>query len=495
MRRSAALPLPLLLALAACATGPEPKPAEVQAASTAESRLEEDRGLAATLRGISARARRGEAAQMHEEFIAQARQRPNDWKPRLFAAWTGQPSEDSWQEIAKVCKLNPEEPWPWTASGLVYLQWKNFLDQAEGDFKKALVARKGFVPARVGLADVLRLRGKLAEAKAAYEAALQDAPDWQEALRGLGLTELELEDPVAARAHLDRALLIDPDDLVAVEAMARLALRARDTARAIELYGKMLQYDPRDRAAHLALAKMKAETGDGAGAAQSFEAALALAPDLETARELAALYRKLGRSDEEIKTLELLARLDTRDPAPYLRTAEVRKGEGDTEGAEAALRQAAERAPDDPAIHLSIARLVAAKEDLVASIEAFRTAKAKGAAEAEGELKALEAKANLGPQIVGDPNKVYFTVGARLDKQFKELQKANPTLGGKLRARVSIGADGLATQVEVLEDTVHESSLAAFVYFSLKDARYPKKSTPTFEFVLSPAVQAKKKTK
>jgi len=70
-------------------------------------------------------------------WIEQARQRPNDWKPRLFAAWTGAPSEDSWQDVAKVSKLSPEEPWPWAASGLIYLQWKGFVDQADAEFGKA----------------------------------------------------------------------------------------------------------------------------------------------------------------------------------------------------------------------------------------------------------------------------------------------------------------------------------------------------------------------
>ncbi|MGC4116025.1 MAG: tetratricopeptide repeat protein [Myxococcales bacterium] len=490
MRRPVAL---LLAVLAACATGPETKKNEVQAAPAAQSRLDADRNLAATLRGITARGRRGEAGKMREEFIDQAKQRPNDYKPRLFAAWTGQPSEDAWQDVAKVCKLNPEEPWPWTASGLIYLQWKNFIDQAEGDFKKALVARKDFVPAKVGLAEVLRHRGKNEEAKAAFTAVLAEAPDWQEALLGLGLSEAALGDTANARAHLEKALQVDPDDLVAVEALAKLALEAKDSAKAIDLYGKMLQFNPRDRAAHVALAKMKSEAGDVAGAAQSFEAAMAIAPDLETARTLAGLYQSLKKTDEEIKAQETIARLDAKSPAPYVRIAEIRKAESDTEGAETALRQAAERTPDDPAIQLAIARLVAAKEDLVASIEAFRTAKAKGAAEAEQELKDLEAKANLGPQIVGDPNKVYGAVGARLNKLFQDLQKTNPAVGGKLRARVTIGADGTASAVEMLENTVNENGLTAFVYFSLKDAKYPKKSTPTFEFVLTPATPAKKK--
>lgn len=491
MRSLAFLLLAAVAAAAGCTTGPEIKKNETQVASPGAAKLEADRAIAATLRSIAARARRGEAAKMREEFIDQAKKSPNDWKPRLFAAWTSQPSEDSWQDVAKVCKLNPEEPWPWAASGHIYLQWKNFRDQADAEFAKALHARPGFVPALVGRADVLRLGGKLAEAKAGYEAALAQAPDWEEALVGLGLTQAALGEAEAARANLDKALKIDPDDMPAIDALAKLALEAKDAAKAIELYGKMLQFNPRDREAHLALAKMKADSGDAAGAAESYQAALAIAPDLATARTVADLYKSLKKNEEEVKAQDRIAQLDTKDPAPYLRIAELRKADGDAEAAESAMRQASERAPDDGAILLAIARMVAAKDDLITSIEAFRTAKAKGSADAEAEVKALEAKANLGKQIVGDPNRVYGEVGARLNKRFQELQKTNPALGGKLRARVTIGAEGAPSQVEMLEDTVHESTLSALVYFSLKDAKYPKKSTPTFEFVLNPAAKKK----
>lgn len=482
----------MLVLAVGCAGGPETrKDSQVVAADAAQARLDADRALAATLRSITARARKGESSKMREEFLEQAKQRPNDWKPRLLAAWTTQPSEEAWQDVAKICKLSPEEPWPWTASGAIYAQWRNFLDQADADFGRALKVRPGFVPALTGRADVLRLRGRLPEAKAAYEEVLALAPDWQEALVGLGLTLGAQGDTDGARARLDKALKIDPEDLPAVKELARLALLAKDMPKAIELYQKMLQYNPKDREAHLALAKMKAESGDLAGAAAEYEAVMGIGPDLPTAQALVDAYRALKKHDEEARALEKVAQLDPASPAPFLRIAEIRKGDNDSEGAETAMRQAAERAPADPAIHLGLARVVAAKEDLVASIEAYRTAKAKGAADAEAELGALEAKAGLGKQIVGDPNRVYAEVFARLNKRFQELQKDSPALGGKLRARVTIGAEGLASQVEMLEDTVHEPSLAALVYFSLKDAKYPKKSTPTFEFVLNPATKKK----
>jgi tetratricopeptide (TPR) repeat protein len=484
MRNSALL---TLLFAAACASGPAPRPAAVANGLPSEkSRLEDDRAIASTLRSIGVRARKGEAAQMRAEFVEQARQRPNDWRPRLFAAWTGAPSEESWQDVAKVCRLNPEEPWPWAASGAIYLQWKGFVDQADAEFAKALKARPGFVPALVGKADVLRVKGQLAEAKAAFEAVLEKAPDWEEALVGLGLTQVGLADPAAAAATLDRALKVEPEDPVAVFALAKLALAAGDRPKAILQYQKMLQFNPRDRDAHLSLAQLKHESGDLPGESASLEAAMAIAPDLATAKALAESFKAQARTDDEVKALEKVAQLDTRDAAPYLRISEIRKAEGDSEGALTSMRQAADRAPADPAVHLLLARLIAEGDDLVEAIEAFRDARQKGAKDVDADLAALEAKAGLGKPLVGDATRVYYEVFGRLNKRFQELQKKNPALGGKIRARATIGDDGKVEKLEMLEDTVHEATLTALVYFSLKDAKYPKAGTPGWEFVLNP---------
>jgi cytochrome c-type biogenesis protein CcmH/NrfG len=474
------------LAVTACASGPEVRPPALAAAETRQ--LAQDRAVSAELRSITARARRGEAAKVRQGYLEQSRSRPLDVMPRLYAAWAGAPSEDAWEEVARIAKMNVEEPWAWALSAAIYLQWRGFLDQANAEFDRALKARRGFVPARVGKADVLRKQGKLAEAKAAYEAVLSAAPDWQEALSGLGLTLAALQDG-AAKAVLEKALAIDPEDLAATAALARLAVQAKDADQAIHLTAKMLESSPRDREARLSLARMKQEKQDLAGAAEQYEAAMALSQDLATAQALAGLYRELKRSDDEIRALEKVAQLSPRDAEPLLRIAELRKAEGDEGRAEKALRGAAERKPGDATLLLALARSAASRDDLIAGIEAYRLAKAEGAAEAAAELKELEAKALLAePPLAGDVNAVYRQVFRRLQKGYRDRAKKGGAPGGKLRVRVAIAEDGKVTQVETLEDTVHDEILGALVYFSLKDAQYPKvKKSPTFEFVLGPA--------
>ncbi len=473
------------LAVSACASGAQTRPTPL---GPAESRqLAQDRAVAAEVRSVAARARRGEGAKLRQQYLEQSRSRPLDVLPRLLAAWTGAPREDAWQEVAQVAKMNLDEPWPWALSGAIYAQWRGFLDQADGDFDRALRARQGFVPALVGKADVLRLRGKLSEAKAAYQAVLSTAPDWQEAVSGLGLTLAALKDP-AAKAVLEKALELDGDDLATTAALARIAVEANDSDAAVRLTSKMLESNPRDRDAHLALAKMKEEKKDFAGAVEQYEAAMAFSQDLATAQVLAGLYRELKRPDQEVRALEKVGLLSPQSVEPLMRIAELKKADGDVDGAEAALRKAAERKPGDAALALALARAERDRDELISAIEAYRAARAKGAAEAAAELKDLEAKALL-PEaaLAGDVNAVYGQVFGRLQKSYRERAKQGRAAGGKLRVRVAIGEDGKVTQVETVEDTLHDEILGALVYFSLKDARYPKvKKAPTFEFVLGP---------
>ena len=475
----------LLALLTACASTPEPTPA----AGAPSGRLEADRSVATTLRAISSRVLKGEGAKVRASLEQQAAQHPKDAKLKLYVAWVGAPSEEAWQEINKIAKLNPDDPWMWACLGQIYLGWKGFLDQARGEFERAGKLVPGFVPAEVGLADVLRLEGRLPEAKAAYEAVLARAPEWQEALAGLGLTLEGLGDP-GAQAVIERAVRVDPDDLRAIRALAKLAVAAQDADRAIALQSKLLEFDPLNAEARAAVARMKLQKGDLEGAAEDFEAAMETAPNRELAAALVGTYRELKRPFDEIRLLERLAGYDEADPAPLLRVAELRQADKDLEGAEAALRQAAERKPEDPAIPLALARLVKQREDLIGAIEAYRLARTKGAEGVEAELAETEKLACLPDKpLRGNINRLYNEVFRSLNKEFQARHQLNRNLGGKFGLRVTIGADEKAAAVELIEDTVHEPALAALVYFSFKDATFPKERarTVTFEFVLAGA--------
>ena len=479
-----------LLLLSSCSSAP-PVPDKGDGTAAPDP----DREFAKTLRAISARTKKGEGQYVREEYQSQLKKQPANMNFMLYQGWTGAPHEDSWQEIKKVDRIFPDEPWPKVMLGLIYLQWKGFADQGDAEFDSALKVRKGFIPARIGKADTLRVKGKLAEAKAAYEAINAESPGWVEALLGLGLTQLAMNDP-AAKGTLEKALAENPDELSALSALAKLSVGAKETDAAIGYLVRLLQYNPRDREVHLSLAKLKEQKGDLPGATAEYEATSALGIDLPVTKKLAALYRDQKRADDEIKALERVASMDNKDDAPYLRIAELKRAENDTEGTEAALRAAQDRSPSNPAIPLAIARQVKLKDDLVATIEAFRFAREKGAAEAVTELKELEGKAGLEEKPAsGDVNRIYSEVDKRLRKLFAAQLKENPKIpGGAIKVKVTVAATGKASLVEIQENTVKNELLTANAYFTLKDASYPKeKRSSVFEFLFASAEDKKKK--
>ncbi|MFN7130716.1 MAG: tetratricopeptide repeat protein [Myxococcales bacterium] len=472
------------LVLTGCATAPAPK-ADAPAGPVADPRAAEDEKIAETLRQITATVRRGQGDKLRAGLLIESQQRPKDPRLRLQLAWMRAPSDDAWQELKALVRLDMTDPWPYWGMGAIYLQWPNFSEQAAGEFAKALSLRKGFVPALIGQADVLRVQKKYPEAIAAYETVLKSAPNWPEALRGLGLARLASGDVEGGRRALERALEAFPDDFESLTQLARLALEQKDADAAIRHHTRLLQFSPRDRAVRLQLAKLKQERGDVPGAAAEYEAALAIGVDAALLEELVALYRSLNQPSKEADALERLAAFRSEDPAPLLRLAELRNQEGDPDAAEAALRQASERVPDDAALLLQIARIIRDRDDLIAAINAFRLAKAKGA-KANDDLNVLYARAMLDPTPVsGDVNRIYRDVFKRLNRVFEARKKDSPSLAGRIRVRVSVAADGEVTDVEILEDTVHEPAVLANVYFNLRDARFPKeKRSPTFEFIL-----------
>ena len=132
----------------------------------------------------------------------------------------------------------------------------------------------------------------------------------------------------------------------------------------------------------------------------------------------------------------------------------------------------------------------------MATIEAFRFAKEKGATEADVELKELEAKAGLDDKPAsGNVERIQGEIEKRLRKMFAAHLKEEPKApGGSIKVRVTVTSTGKASAVEILENTVKNEQLTASAYFLLKDAVYPKeKRTPTFEFLFASAEDKKKK--
>ncbi len=123
------------------------------------------------------------------------------------------------------------------------------LDEAERAMRRSLALYPTFQPARIALAWVQSISGRLEEAHAGYLEALRADPADANLLHMLGTLEIERGDWPAAIDALSRAVALDPG---LANAWARLGAAYDGAGRGAEAraaWGKALAADPRNEAA------------------------------------------------------------------------------------------------------------------------------------------------------------------------------------------------------------------------------------------------------
>ncbi len=489
----------LALTLAGCATGtmttraPGPKAAH-GAEMTPEEALAAQREVAATLRDIEARVRKAEGGQLRQMFTERIARHADDLFAKLYLAWIDAPSEDAGTQINALAKINPEEPWLRTALARIYLSWKGFAPQARKEIDQVLSRHPDFLPALTVRADIDRVEGKLDAAIAAYRAIIARDAQCYEAHMGLSLALEAKGDVGGARSALEAAIAIDARDPVTLHKMAGLLTAQGQNKSVIGIYEKLLDLNPGDTAIRRKLADLRLVEGDAGGAAADFEIIQEREPTVEVARRLVELYAGLKRTQDELRALEALVRIDEAAGVDiYRRLYELRFMDGDADGAEAALRMAVERAPDDLTLRVLLAKSIGERGTLIQAIEAHRQAVERGARELKGPLKALEARASLPAQpLRGNVSRLYNLVHLHLKKALTRRQKDQPWLGGTIGARVTIVEGGKVGEVQITQNTLQDPELTALVYFSFLDAHLPgeRARSVSFEFVLMPLEEA-----
>ncbi|MDR0965438.1 MAG: tetratricopeptide repeat protein [Myxococcales bacterium] len=501
-----ALTCAVTLALSACATtSSQPPPTAANTTTTllppkgskqtnalpAEQRRAEERQVAATLRTIEARVRKGESAQMRQEFTERLNRHPNDLIARLFLAWIDAPSESAGTQLNALAKMNPEQPWLRTALARVYMTWKGFAAQAGIELDGVLAQHPDFVPALVARAELERVQGRRAEALTAFRALVLRDPLCFEAHFGLSVVLEEMGDLPGARAALEAALDLDPSHPEQLlRRLANLLSRQGDTSALLPLYEKLLALDPQDRVTRRQLGDLRKSLGDLEGAVQDLERLQEDEPTVELTRELLDLYVRLDRSEDEQRALEILVQFDEGVSVDvYRRLFALREREGDLDGAETALRQAIARAPQDLDLRESLAQNLRARDLLIPAILAYREGVALGVTSLRSGLKTLEARVGLSPEpLRGNVGRIYNLVHLRLRRALNERHKAQPWLGGTLGVRATIGPQGKITAVEITNNTLQDPELTALVYFDILDAELPgeRPRSVSFEFIVSP---------
>jgi len=148
-------------------------------------------------------------------------------------------------------------------------------DLAIADFERVLAAAPADFATLNALGLCLAKAGRLPEALARLDAALQLQPGYAPAHYNRGWTLENAGDLVAAGAAYERALELDPGHAQAAANRAALAVRASDWDRARDFADRALALDPGNPTAAIAVAQVDLATGDWPEAERRLRALLA----------------------------------------------------------------------------------------------------------------------------------------------------------------------------------------------------------------------------
>jgi Tfp pilus assembly protein PilF len=447
------------------------------------------------LRGIESANLRGKADDLRIKYQDQARNRPADVLLRIYIAWTVLPSDDAWNQLKAIAALNPENPWVHLGMGRTYTAWK-MRDQAKAEYRMILKEDSKFSAAIAGLAELALIEGDLKGAESQYRASLGLLED-PRARGGLGLTLLQAGKTAEAKVELDRAMKAWPDQPAVLAALLKIQRDAKDAKAAADTAMRLAELQPKDPEVRKILADLRFDEGNKAEAAKEYERWLRVAaPTAEVLGRLETLYRELKDADGEERTLQVHASFEKTNPAPSLRLAELAEAKGNKEVAEGHLLEAIDRDPKAAGPHLQLARMRARRDALFEALNEYRIASAlegDAATAAKAEREELEKKIKLPAKPPkGSVDAIYNAVAKGLNDFYLQRKREKPKLAGELKVRVRVKASGEVESVDVLNDTVGDSLLAAHVYFALNDAVYQKqKREPVFEFELGSVKKAK----
>lgn len=433
--------------------------------------------IMAELRRIESGRTNGQIDNIRVQYQSLLRQHPGDVMPRVFNAFSVMPADDGWNQLNGMLPVFPDNPWLRYGMGRAYMGWGKMRDKARTEFETVLKQNPKFYPASIGLADLARQNEDYAAAEAGYRAVLAQVDD-PTARAGLGLA-LKAQGKPEAKDELSKALAAWPDQPPVVQALYELAV-ADKSPDLLDLATKLAALQPRNRDVRKLIADTRFERGEKDAAAKAYDELLRLGnPELPVVERLAALYRDANNAEGEERTLATQASLDRANAAPVLRLAELRVAKKDADGALKQLDEAVTRAPQSAEPQYRIGMIKLEQRALAAAFERLAAAaKLEGprAADAQTELAKLSAELKLPKKPFGGSLEVVNGKAATsLDALFQELRRKQKDLGGVLKARVKIDAEGAVKSVEIVDDSIGEPVLAGHLYGVLSQAQYAKK--------------------
>lgn len=208
------------------------------------------------------------------------------------------------EQYEAALRLNPTEARAYVGIA-VLLAMSGRHAEAIDRYAAAIRHQPDYLEARLGLVDAYRAVGRTDEAAAEASRAVEVAPGFPDAWLGLGLLLTQLERYREARDRLEEAIAIHPDELRLIDLLIRILAAApddaaRDGQRAMVLAAPLLQAPPNptiDETVAMALA----EVGRYSEAAERQRRAITAAeqagrPDIARAMAAALTLYEQGRA-------------------------------------------------------------------------------------------------------------------------------------------------------------------------------------------------------
>ncbi|MEE8523033.1 MAG: tetratricopeptide repeat protein, partial [Thermoanaerobaculia bacterium] len=264
-------------------------------------------------------------------------------------------------------------------------------DEAASLLREAARLAPDFPPAFFRIGQLLARRGKLVEAREAYEKTIQLDPSLAIAHRSLGQLLVALDDSEAAIRHLERATELAQEDRAVFAAFAQAYARMGDPQRAAEAAEKSQRLPSvlalPDSLAYeieaLAISSIQCDQrarrlmrqGDYAAALENLKIVEEARPDdPEVQYRLGILYTRTGESQLAIEHLVKAVRHQDDLVDAHVQLASLLMTRGRSDEAISHYRRALGHDPTNGVAHLQLGTALARRGDLDEAIATFEQA-------------------------------------------------------------------------------------------------------------------------
>ncbi|MGD8915796.1 MAG: tetratricopeptide repeat protein [Syntrophobacterales bacterium] len=208
----------------------------------------------------------------------------------------GNQTSKALEQFLSALEIYPDDPILHYDLALTY-DMKGDLDKTEYHLKKSIKLKPDYSNAYNYLGFVYFRQGKVIEAIAEYNKALDNLLylNPQDAHLNLGVAYLSLKQYQKAKLHLDEAIRLVPDFAAAYHSLGKTyeGLNQYDKARIS--YERAVEFNPDYAEAYLSLGKLLYRSGERQKAIESFDKVIRLEPGSDRAVEALRYLRALGK--------------------------------------------------------------------------------------------------------------------------------------------------------------------------------------------------------